>query len=126
MEKTITIDGQDVPLKVTANCVRMYKAQFRRDLMRDIWQFKQFESNIENGELKASDDVIAKVDFEVFSNLLWVFAKKADKSVPNPDDFEDRFTSIPFRIVLPEIMDLLTVLLEGQQSGKKHLAAVAK
>ena len=85
MEKTINIDGKDVKLKVTANCVRMYKAQFRRDLIRDIWTFKQFESNIVDGELKDTDDVIAKVDFEVFGNLLWVFAKKADNSIPSPD-----------------------------------------
>lgn len=126
MEKTINIDGQDVRLKVTLNCMRMYKAQFRRDLMRDIFQFRQFENDIKDGELQASDDVVSKVDFEVFINLLWVFAKKADSSIPNPDEFEDRFTSIPFRIVLPEIMDLLNVLLDGQQTEKKNLAAVVK
>lgn len=79
-----------------------------------------------DGELQAPDEIVADVDFEMFSNLLWVFAKKADKSIQAPDEWEDNFTSIPLRTVLPEVMDLLTILLDGQQAGKKNLAQVTQ
>lgn len=119
MEKVITIDGQDIPLKVTAGCTRMYKTQFRRDLIRDIFKMKKLEKFMKDGELEMTDEAIAAIDFEIFSDLLWVFAKKGDKSIPSPLEWEDQFTSLPFREIYPEVIGLLTVLLDGQ---KKQIA----
>ena len=119
MEKTIFIDGQQIPLKVTAGCMRMYKLQFRRDLIRDVYKLKRFEEFIENDELIMSDEALANVDFELFADLLWVFAKKANPNIPSPMDWEDSFTSIPFIEIYPEVIELLTVLLDGQ---KKQMA----
>ena len=115
MEKTINIDGQDVKLRVTAGCLRMYKLQFKRDLIKDIFKFKKLEKYIKNDSLELSDEAIALIDFELFSDLLWTFAKKADKDIPAPMEWEDRFTAIPFKDVYPEIIDLLSALLDGQK-----------
>lgn len=119
MEKVITIDGQQVSLKVSGGCVRMYKLQFRRDLMRDIFKLKQLEKYVVDGAMIADDEVIANIDFEIFSDLLWTFAKKANPNIPSPMEWEDQFTSIPFTEVFPEIIELLTILLDGQ---KKQVA----
>lgn len=115
MEKVITIDGIDVPLKVTAGCLRLYKLQFGRDLIRDIFKLKKLEKYIEGDSVDLPDDAIALIDFEVFSDLLWTFAKKADKSIKSPMEWEDGFSHIPFKTVFPEIIDLLTALLDGQK-----------
>lgn len=115
MEKVITIDDKEVKLKVTAGCLRMYKLQFKRDLIRDVFKLKQLEKYIVDGSVDLSDDAIALIDFEMFSDLLWTFAKKADKSIPSPMEWEDQFTSIPFRDVYPEVVELLTALLDGQK-----------
>lgn len=118
MEKEITIDGKKVPLKVTMNCVRMYKAQFGKELMRDVYRLKALEKFIVDGKLEASDELVANIDFEMFLNLLWVFAKKADETIPPPAKWEDKFSSFPIREILPEVMELLTYLLEGQKKTK--------
>ena len=119
MEKMIIIDGKEINLKVTAACTRLYKMQYRRDLMRDVYKLKTLDNFIKDGEVVAPDELIANVDFEMFLDLLWTFAKKADPSIPSPLEWEDQFTVIPFRDILPVVMELLTVLLDGQ---KKSLA----
>ncbi|MFF5994792.1 hypothetical protein AAGS61_08515 [Lysinibacillus sp. KU-BSD001] len=119
MEKTVTIDNQKIRLKVTAGCVRMYKLQFRRDLIKDVFKMKKLEKYLVDGELIMSDEAIAAIDFEVFSDLLWVFAKKADSTIPGPMEWEDSFTAIPFREIYPEVIGMLTILLDGQ---KKQVA----
>lgn len=126
MEKTIIIDGKEVPLKVHAGCTRLYKMQFRRHLIHDLFKMKKLEKYIIDGELQASDEVIAEIDFEVFSDLLWLFAKAADPSIKPPLEWESQFTSIPLRTLLPEIMELLTILLDSEQNQKKNLAQVVK
>lgn len=122
MEKVIVVDGQEIPLMVVAGCTRMYKLQFRRDLIRDIYKMKKLEKYIKDGELEMSDEAIAVIDFEVFSDLLWVFAKKADKTIPPPMEWEDQFTSLPFREIFPEVIHLLNILLEGLEAQKKQVA----
>lgn len=87
---------------------------------------KKLEKYIIDGELQASDEVIAEIDFEVFSDLLWLFAKAADPSIKPPLEWESQFTSIPLRTLLPEIMELLTILLDSEQNQKKNLAQVVK
>ena len=119
MEKIITIEGHEIPLKVVSGCTRMYKLQFRRDLIKDVFKMKKLEKFLKDGELEMTDEAIAAIDFEVFSDLLWVFAKKADKTIPPPMEWEDQFTSLPFRVIYPEVIGLLTVLLDG---GKKQIA----
>ena len=101
----------------------MYKLQFKRDLIRDVFKLKQLEKFVVDGSLEMSDEAIALIDFELFSDLLWTFAKKADKTIPPPMEWEDGFTSIPFTEVYPEILELLTALLDGQ---KKQVAQVRK
>lgn len=124
MEKVITIDGHEVPLKVTAGCLRMYKLQFKRDLIRDVFKLKKLEKYLIDGSLDLTDEAIALIDFELFSDLLWTFAKKADKSISSPMEWEDQFTSIPFKDVYPEIIDLLTALLDGQKKQQTQRQAV--
>lgn len=113
MEKTIIIDGKEVKLKVNASCQRRYKMQFRRELMVDIFKMKNLEDLIEDGKVKDNPETIAQIDFELFSNLLWVFAKTADKTIPEPMEWEEQFTAIPIREILPTVLELLTVMLDS-------------
>lgn len=113
MEKTIILDGKEVRLKVHAGCQRMYKMQFRRDLIRDLYKLNELEKYVKDGQVEANDEIIAQIDFELFSDLLWLFAKAGDKSIPAPLEWEERFTSIPIRETLPIVMELLTVLLDS-------------
>ncbi|SOC12803.1 hypothetical protein SAMN05880501_10754 [Ureibacillus xyleni] len=115
MEKVVIIDGKEVSLKVNASCLRRYKMQFRRDFIADIFRLKKLDQYIVNGELKADDETIAQIDFELFSDLLWLFAKTADKTIPSPLEWEEQFVSIPLSDTLPVVLELLTVMLDSSQ-----------
>lgn len=113
MEKLVTIDGKEVKLKAVGGCLRLYKLQFKRDMMRDLFKLKALEKHVVDGEFVADDEAVAKIDFEVFSDVLWTFAKKGDPSIPPPMEWEDNFSTIPFVQIYPEFSELLQALIEG-------------
>ena len=115
MEKLVTIDGQQIRLVATGGCLRLYKLQFRRDMLKDLFKLKALEKYIVDGKFQADDETIAKVDFEVFADVLWTFAKKGNPETPTPMEWEDQFTTIPFVKLYPEITELLYALLDGQK-----------
>lgn len=120
MEKVITIDGKLVPLRSTGSTTMRYKAQFASDFLKDILKLNVLVSLVgENGEVdisKLDDDVIDKIDFEVFTRLIWTFAKTADpQNVQNPITWLDQFDEFPILDILPEIIDLLTACLSKKK-----------
>jgi len=116
MEKLVLIDGQEVSLKVNASCLRRYKMQFRRDFIQDIYKLKKLEKYVnKDGVLSAEEEIIAQIDFELFSDLLWLFAKTADKTIPAPLEWEEQFERIPIQDTLPVVLELLTVMLDSSK-----------
>ncbi|BDH62110.1 hypothetical protein MTP04_22400 [Lysinibacillus sp. PLM2] len=113
MEKTIVIDGKEVRLKSNASCQRRYKMQFRREVLKDVFKLKKLEKYIKDGKLEASDEIIAEIDFDIFYDLLWVFAKTANKTIPDPLEWEEQFERIPIREVFPVVVEMLTSMLDS-------------
>lgn len=113
MEKTIIIDGKSVSFKSTAATPLRYKAQFRKDFFSDILKL----SGLEGLDLgKIDTEKIDKLDFEVFYNIIWVLAKTADKSIPDPMSWLDGFDEFPLLEIIPELQDLI---LSSIQTKKK-------
>lgn len=97
MEKTVWIDGKEVRLKATAALPLRYKAQFGRDFFGDVYKM--------NPDMKKNR--VENLDTTVFYNLIWVMAKNADKSIPEPVEWFDQFERFPLEDVLPTVFDLL-------------------
>lgn len=113
MEKTIMIDGKNISFKSTAATPLRYKAQFRKDFFSDILKLSRLEGlNFE----KIDTEKIEKLDFEVFYNIIWVLAKTADKSIPDPMSWLDGFDEFPLLEIIPELQDLI---LSSIQTKKK-------
>lgn len=118
MEKTIQIDGKQVRLKATAALPLRYKAQFGQDFFADILKMEPLVKKIRDKkreELTADD--INDLDLTIFYNLLWVMAKSADKSIPDPITWLDQFDDFPLEEILPAVLELLNRLMA---SKKKH------
>ncbi|PFI17452.1 hypothetical protein [Bacillus cereus] len=119
MEKTIVIDGKDVHLKSTAGTAIRYKTQFRRDMLADILGLHVLSSLIssngeqENIDLTQAD--LSKLDFEVIYNLVWAFAKTANKSVPDPLTWLDTFGEFPIDEILTEVQDLIKSTVQSKK-----------
>lgn len=112
MEKTIEIDGKQVRFKSTAATPLRYKAQFGKDYFSEIVKMKGLE------KLKNSKDIskaLAKIDFDTFYNIIWVLAKTADKTIPEPMAWLDGFEEFPLMDIIPQIQDLIILSMQGKK-----------
>lgn len=121
MEKTIEIDGKKVKLKSTGATPLRYKAQFGKDYFSELMKMgalQEFSKAAGEGEdiLKNIDpDTFDLIDFEVFYQIIWVMAKTADKSIPEPLEWLDGFDEFPIMDILTEIQDLLVSTLKSKK-----------
>ena len=105
MEKTLTIDGKQVTFKTTGATPLRYKQQVGKDFFAEI-------AKMSNGK-KFN---LADLDMEAFYNIAWVFAKTADKTIPDPLEWLDTFDSFPILDIIPDLQDML---LGTMQTKKK-------
>ena len=120
MEKAVEIDGKKVRLKSTAGTPKRYKAQFRKDYFSELLKLSKLMSGVDSETFDLSKidySELDYLDFEVFYNFIWVLAKTADKTIPEPLDWLDEFETMPIAEIFPEIIDLL----ESSISSKKKL-----
>lgn len=103
-EKTIEIDGKQVGFKSTAATPLRYKKYFGKDYFTEILKLKNLTDlkNIEN-----QSEALAKIDFEVLYNIIWVLAKTADKNLKEPIEWLDEFETFPIGEILPQLQELI-------------------
>lgn len=119
MEKTIVIDDKDVLLKSTAGTSIRYKSQFRRDMFADILSLSALTSYISADGDQSNIDIsqvdLSKLDFDVIYNLVWAFAKTANKEVPDPLTWFDTFGEFPIEEIITEIQDLIKSTVQSKK-----------
>lgn len=111
MEKTIVIDGKTVAFKTTGATPLRYKQQFRKDFFADL---VSLVGKLDDKKEVEVDD-ISNINFEVFYNIAWTFAKTADKSIPAPLDWLDSFDEFPILEILPELQDMLMATVQTKK-----------
>ena len=120
MEKTIFIDGRDVRFKASAAFLIRYKAQFRRDALKDLLKLEPILTKMEK-RLKAATeeeknaiaiDTYNEMDLNLFYDICWVLAKTADKAIPEPEEWLDTFSTFPVMDITEKLMDILTASIE--------------
>lgn len=129
MEKTLVIDGKEVKFKSGASFARIYKTQFGRDILTVIMPLlsetlKNLDEVFENPKITPS--VMATVLDGVYSlelidvqNIIWSMAKLADKSIPEPEKWEEQFDEFP---VFDIAKELLEIFIPSLVTKKKFLA----
>lgn len=112
MEKTIIIDNKEVNFKSTAATPLRFKAQFGKDYFAEIVKLNKL-----NKFKDASDnfEALENADFEIFYNLIWVLAKTADKSIPDPMTWLDGFEEFRLFEIIPEVQDLIAASIQGKK-----------
>lgn len=125
MEKTIIIDGQSIQLKSTAATPLRYKAQFKRDFFSELLKLAKLFAGQEGTSEDVKEDgidlskisweALDHLDFEVFYNFVWVLAKSADHSIPDPLDWLDQFDEFPIKEIFPQITDLLSSSIQSKK-----------
>lgn len=112
MEKTIEIDGKQVRFKSTAATPLRYKAQFGKDYFSEIMKL---EGLTKLGKAKNKAEALKEIDFDTFYNLVWILAKTADKSIPEPLEWLDGFEEFPLFEIIPQVQDLILISIQGKK-----------
>lgn len=130
MEKTIIIDGKAVRLKATASFAIRYKQQFGVDLLTKLIPMIAVFENVDK-EIEMDDAIKLLVDngnlleLNDLYNLVWVLAKTADPSIPEPIEWLDEFSVFPLADILQEAIDLvLPTLISTKESKKKTMTVM--
>ena len=116
MEITLTIDGKQITFKSNGAVTKRYMMQFQRDMLKDILSMgvteKSFDDMSEGEKIAWMRD---NVDFNMFYDIAWVFAKTANNEVPDPLAWLESFDEFP----ILEIIEPLQGLLEKTIGSKK-------
>lgn len=116
MEITLTIDGKEIPFKSNGAVAKRYMMQFQRDMLKDILSLgvteKKFDDMTENEKVVWMRD---NIDFNMFYDIAWVFAKTANNTIPDPLSWLETFDEFP----ILEIIEPLQGLLEKTIGSKK-------
>ena len=107
MEKTIEIDGKQVTFKSSGATPKRYKMQFQRDFFVDLLGMGITKVNFEALSEEQQLETIRKINFDMFYDIAWTFAKTADPEIKDPLTWLDSFGTFPIVDILPQIQDLL-------------------
>lgn len=118
MEKIIKIDGKDVVFKSVGNTKRRYKMQFGREMLRDILKLmpKSGVDLTKMTEEESAEWFADNVDTEMLEDIIWVFAKSGDTSIPPVFEWLGQFEEFPIMDIFVEIQELF---LSTLSTGKK-------
>ena len=117
IQKSILIDGKNVPFKASAAVPRLYRLKFRRDIYQD---FAALQKSVgENTEESSALDIES---LEVFENIAYIMAKHADAAIPaSPDEWLEQFNTFSIYEILPQLIDLWGLNVETQVKSKKNI-----
>ena len=131
-----------IPVKLTLSAARIYQAQFNRDLFSDLHELAMAINsdylqeavkllNYDDIKAKTPDELMKKVienldlgqiavdrpltlaECERGLEIVWAFAKNADKSIPLSDDWLDSLDVFPVRILINQLFDKWTAVQNG-------------
>lgn len=106
MEKTLTIDGRQVPFKCTAGTLIRYRNQFNREFLSDMAKMK---------DLKA--DSIDGLSLDPFYEIVWIMAKTADQTIPDLLPWLDTFDAFPILDIFGKLQELVMACLQTKNSS---------
>ena len=124
MTKTAIIGGKEYRMRASALTPRLYRAFFKRDIIRDmqglitvynkVVEVQKKEDATEEEQNAVSMELLDHL--EVFENTAWLFCKEAGEAVgDNPE-----------AIGLHQLLqNLFIIILEGADSGRLQPALVA-
>ena len=112
MEKTLIIDGKEVRFKATGGIAYRYKAQFGREYIADAIALEEFSKSAVKDESGNISYDYTKLSLDLIYNIVWVLAKTADASIPEPMTWLDSFDSFPVMDIYNQLKDILTANLQ--------------
>ena len=145
MIKKININkGQSIELSSSLGWLIIYREQFGHDILPDLMPLiesglttavKVMQNSKGNKEVKEVD-VLENIDDEILTdvfislsgmefttvlNIIWAMAKKADDSIERPEDFYDRFETLPLDTIMPVVVKMIVNSMVSSKNAKRLL-----
>lgn len=134
MEKTLLIDGKEIKFKSGASFARIYKTQFGKDILTvimpviaevlqgldEVMESKEFTPSA-LGNVLESVYTIELIDIQ---NIIWSMAKLADKTIPEPELWEEQFNEFPVFDIMKDLLDILIPSLITKKKFQKMMDLV--
>ena len=114
MTKAVVIDGKEYRMRASALTPRLYRAFFKRDMIRDMQNLLHAYNKKLTLQEDAADEEKEEADYaildhlEVFENVAWLFCKEGGEAVgDSPEEWLDSLDGM-FSIyeAMPIIIDL--------------------
>lgn len=124
MTRTVVIDGKEYRMRASALTPRLYRAFFKRDMIRDMQNLLNAYNKLLTLPEDATDEEkneanLVILDYlEVFENVAWLFCKEGGESVGNsPEEWLDSIEGM-FSIyeAMPAIIELW---IDNQETTSK-------
>ncbi len=100
MIKTLTIDGKNITFKSTGGTMMRYRNQFNSEFLTDLTALAKAKTDVSFFSSKSIEQII------------WVLAKTADASIPDPQTWYDSFDEFPIYEVWGNLQDMVTASFE--------------
>lgn len=121
MEKTIKIGGRDINFKATCGTLCIYKQQFGAEYCEELYKLKVMENS---GAY--TPDKIYLEQYKISYRLIWSMAKNADKTIPDPERWAEKFKKFPMQEILSQIMELFSFdESKGKDSEESNISSEA-
>ena len=151
MIKRVELDGgHSIELSGSVGWLIVYRSNFGRDILPDIMpllesflsmsiEVLQKSKKKKNNEIDVRE-LITALDgdmlTDIFINLsgmetitllqiVWAMAKKANRDIPNFDDFFDEFETFPLDVVIPEAIKLIIESSVSSKNAKSLLTTLS-
>lgn len=124
-EKIVNIAGRDVRFKATGGCAYRYKAQFGREFIADAVAMqeafaacskkKKVKHKRPDGKIEyreATEYDVTKISLDLVYDMLWVYAKTADPTIPPPQEWLDEFDEFPVFDIWNQLLDIMGLNIE--------------
>ena len=113
VEKIVNVSGKEVRFKSTAATMRIYRNNFKSDMLADVFKLqKTFNKK------KTAEEQFDAIDLGIFEQLAWAMAKTADPNTKPIDNWLDDFETFAIQEILPVLLELLTDNLQSINAPK--------
>lgn len=129
MERIITIEGYDIPVKSTAGSLMSYKMNFNRDGLKDLLRLSKGIPDSQNVQNQSEEEIVDNLidsdfDFDIFFRFLWVFAKSADPTIPPMEIWLETFEVSPIEFMVKALEVTTDLLVSTASSSIKPIKKI--
>lgn len=145
MIKNIQFENDKIEINSSAGWLYAYRRQFGHDILPDIMPViesilkaiagvvedsggviteKTIARAVENDSLIEAFVKMAGMEITTVYNIVWAMAYNKDKTIPDPEEYFNRFETLPVDVIMPEIFMAVVDSSVSSKNAQRLLAAM--